>query len=285
MIKILITGASGFIGSNLCQYLNEKKIDVVKVNRENGFDLSKRGWTNGIKEEGVDIIVHLAQSNNHRDFEKQAEDIFDINVSATQEILEWSRLNGVKRFIYTSSFNVYEINSMSREESSKVKPESFYGLTKLISEQLVGHYSSFFETIILRLNTVYGPNQAKALIPQMIQKLNNNETIYLAKGEGVILSPIYVDDVSKIFLKLIKSNKNFGNEIINIAGEEIVSLEKIVKILSKYLNLNPNIEKTNNELKCFISDSTKLNTFLNNQFPFKTIEMGLKEVCNTHQSI
>jgi len=279
-MKILITGASGFVGSNLCQYINDKGIDLVKVNRENGFDLSKRGWTNGIKERNIDTIIHLAQSNNHRDFEHKSEEIFDTNVSATQELLEWSRVNGVKRFIYTSSFNVYENNCKPRREDSNLNSESFYGLTKLISEQLVSHYSSFFETLILRLNTVYGPKQSKALVPQIIQRLINDETIYLAKGEGVILSPIYVEDLSKIFLKLIESRERFDNEIINISGEETVSLKNIVKMLSQNLKLFPKIEQTDNELKYFISNSTKLNFFLNSSFSFTSIENGLKKVCN-----
>ena len=74
-MKTLITGASGFVGSNLCEYFNEKGINLIKVNRENGFDLSQRGWTNGIKDKNIDTIIHLAQSNNHRDFENKSEDI------------------------------------------------------------------------------------------------------------------------------------------------------------------------------------------------------------------
>lgn len=282
MMKILITGASGFVGSNLCQYFNEKGVDLIKINRKNGFDLSKRGWTNGIKTKNIDTIIHMAQSNNHRDFEHKSKEIFDTNVSATQELLEWSRLNGVKRFIYTSSFNVYENKNKPRKEDSNLNTESFYGLTKLISEQLVSHYSIFFETVILRLNTVYGPKQSKALIPQMIQRLNNNEIIYLAKGEGVILSPIYVMDLSKIFLKLIQSKKKFDNEIINVAGNEVVSLEKIVKVLSDNLILKPKIKQTDNEIKYFISDSTKLRGFLNSSFSFTSIEKGLREVCDAY---
>lgn len=280
MMKILISGASGFVGSSLCQNLNDKGVSFEKVNRENGFDLSKRGWTEGIKTKNIDTIIHLAQSSNHRDFENKSEEIFDTNVSATQELLEWSRVNGVKRFIYTSSFNVYENDSEPRREDSKLNSESFYGLTKIISEQLVSHYSSFFETLILRLNTVYGPKQSKALVPQIIQRLINDETIYLAKGEGVVLSPIYVEDLSEIFLKLIESRERFNNEIINISGEETVSLKNIVKILSKNLRLIPKIEKTDNELKYFISNSNKLKRFLNSSFSFTSIENGLKKVCN-----
>ena len=77
----------------------------------------------------------------------------------------------------------------------------------------------------------------------------------LAKGEGVILSPIYIEDLSKIFLKIIESKKRFDNEIINVSSQEIVSLEKIIKILSENLKINPKIEQTDNELKYFISNS------------------------------
>lgn len=279
-MNILVTGASGFIGSNLCSHLDTKKVDLVKINRENDFDLSKRGWTKKIKTKNIHTIIHLAQSNNHRDFENKSQEIFDLNVTATQELLEWSKINGVKRFIYTSSFNVYENNSDPRREDSNLKSDSFYGLTKIMSEQLISHYSSFFQTLILRLNTVYGPKQSEALIPQIINRLKKNETIYLAKGEGIFISPIYVEDLSKIFLKLIESKETFENEIINISGEEIVSLKNIVKMLCKNLCLIPKIEETQNELKYFISNSNKLKIFLNSSFSFTTFENGLKKVCN-----
>ena len=87
-MKILITGASGFVGSNFCQYINDKGIDLIKVNRENGFDLSKRGWTHGIKTENIDTIIHMAQSSNHRDFEHKSEEIFDIDGDSGEESSE-----------------------------------------------------------------------------------------------------------------------------------------------------------------------------------------------------
>lgn len=282
-MKILITGATGFIGTHLCQYFKEKGIEVFELNREKGFDISKSGWTKNIKIKNIHTVVHLAQSNNYRDFENKSEEIFQTNVSATKELLEWSKINNVKRFVYTSSFNVYENNSNPRREDSKLGAESFYGLTKSISEQLVSYYSRFFETVILRLNTVFGGKQTNALIPQMVEKIINNEIIYLAKGDGLILSPIYVNDLSRIFLKLIESKEKFDNEIINVGGEETVSLAEIVKILSNNLNVNPKTQKTDSELKFFISDSTKLRDFLNNQFLFTPIEIALKEVCNTNQ--
>ena len=76
--------------------------------------------------------------------------MFGVNLSSTF-LLEWARNNGVSKFIFTSTANVYDQNDEKLLENSKTLPNSFYGASKLASEQLISQYSNYFSIEILRL--------------------------------------------------------------------------------------------------------------------------------------
>ena len=89
---VLLTGTSGYIGSNLRQYMfTQNYEDLVFVDRCNGFDLSMPGWSNQLPEKNVDVVIHLAQSRRYREFPDGAEDMFQVNVASAFELLEWAR--------------------------------------------------------------------------------------------------------------------------------------------------------------------------------------------------
>ena len=68
-MKILITGSTGFIGTNLVSFLkNNNSIEILEASRENGFDLSHDGWTKNLPKNEIDIVIHLAQSSLYRNF-------------------------------------------------------------------------------------------------------------------------------------------------------------------------------------------------------------------------
>ena len=105
MKNILITGSSGYIGKLLIKNLLSKsnKIKIYALVRENVInnldnviyikcDLSNISFSK-ILPLNIDVVIHLAQSNNYRLFPEKADDIFNINISSTQKLLEWSRKN------------------------------------------------------------------------------------------------------------------------------------------------------------------------------------------------
>lgn len=280
-MKVLITGSSGFIGKNFVDYIKGQELNIVEVNRERGFDLSKRGWTKKILEVDVDIVIHLAQSNNFREPETYADEIFSTNVSATQEILEWSLKNKVKRFIYTSTFNVYdEFDNTIKSENSFLQPNTYYALTKYLSESIIKHYSEKLETIILRLNTVYGREQKKSLIPNITNRILEGQEVYLAKGEGLILAPLYINDLCKILYQFLNSRIIFNNSVFNVSSNKNVSLLEIVNHLGIILDNTPQVKRTNDQIKNYSSNPSKLLEFLGEDFEFTNIKSGLKMSCS-----
>ena len=280
-MKILITGSSGYIGSGLSQFLKQMGVDLVTINREKGIDMSRIGWVKKLKVKNIHTIIHLAQSRNYWDFENKSQEIFAVNVSATNEILNWAKKNKVKRFFFASTFNVYDCyqNGVLNEKSA-INPISFYGISKSLSEKLVSHYSTFFETIIFRFNTVYGLGQKNNLFPNMIKKLIDKEKFFYAKNIGLLLSPIYLDDLTYIIYKFIICNERFQNEIFNISSDEIISLKEIVNKISQHFNINQNYTITDENVMNFSSDPSKLLNFIDDDFSFVSINEGIKKICD-----
>ena len=277
-MKVLITGSSGFIGKSFVDYIKVHQFTIVEINRERGFDLSLQGWTKKINEVDVDVVIHLAQSNNFREVETYANEIFSTNVSATQEILEWSVQNNVKRFIYTSTFNIYdELDNSLKSENSFLKPNTYYALTKYLSESLIVHYSEKLETITLRLNTVYGLGQKKSLIPNIIHRISKGQEVYLAKGKGLILAPLYIGDLCKILHQFLNSKTIFRNSVFNVSSNENVSLLEIINHVSVILNRAPQVKFTDDPIINYSSNPSKLLEFLGEDFKFTSIKCGLKK--------
>ena len=183
-MKILITGATGFIGSCLSKALVDRhKVfalsrSIETESTENGLeavnaDLSHSGFAKKLPPD-VDSVIHLAQSEKYRDFPDGVADMCQVNINATLELLEWARRTGVKHFVFASSANVYEETTSTLSEGSKALPNSFYGASKLSAEHLALQYKEFFQVDILRFFTVYGPFQTGMLIPNIIDRSFND---------------------------------------------------------------------------------------------------------------
>lgn len=243
-MKILITGASGFIGSNLVSSLHSNN-DLYSVLRsctdQNGpaeiiiSDLSRPKFTEHFPSD-VECVIHLAQSRRYRDFPSGARDMLALNVNSIIEILDWCVRTNVKQLIFASSANVYEQADYLLTEDSKLSPSSYYGETKLAAENLIKYYADYLKIHILRLFTVYGPGQTDMLIPNIISKIKSSQSIDLAEGVGVSFTPIFVDDVCSIIKSCMIEERLSNLEIINLCGVEVVDLNTLTTNLEEMLS-------------------------------------------------
>jgi UDP-glucose 4-epimerase len=267
-LKILITGASGFIGSSLVRSLTEEHTVYAVVRKKKKFvgnpqvnfievDLSRKDFVEELPS-GINTVLHLAQSSRYRDFPDGVEDMIAVNISSTGLLLDWARRSGVKHFVFSSTANVYAQTGEKFTEQSKTAPNSFYGASKLAAEQLVVQYAQYFSIDILRLFTVYGPGQKGMLIPQIIQKIRSGEEIYLASKVGIYLTPIYIDDLVNIISHLMKTDDDLKLRIMNVCGNEKVSLGQIVRNIEKILNVSTPIRVTNDIPMNFIGSNELL---------------------------
>ena len=283
--KILVTGSSGYITSNLIKKINSNSGDIVVglTRRPTGYrhinyieiisNLSNDNFIKDLKsQKKINIVLHFVQSSKYRDFPNEAEDIFNVNINSTLKLLEWSRKEKIDQFIFASTGNVYGQKKSFLNEDSKCSPDSFYGASKLISELLINQYSSFFKTTILRIFGVYGPNQKKMLVHSMTNKIKNGDVIKLNKGIGLIFTPIFIDDCLEM-IRLVLERKKSG--IYNICGNDEVKLIDMIKIISFNINKDYKIE-VNEEREQYFCGS---NNLFYKKFGYKpkiSIKKGIK---------
>jgi UDP-glucose 4-epimerase len=295
-MKILITGINGFIGRHLGRCLASKH-DVFGVTRlahpqELSFatkvklisaDLSDPGFVDQLPSD-IDCVIHLAQSQQYRNFPEGAEDMRRINIDATCHLLDWARKTAVKQFIFSSTANVYGKSTAQLTESDATIPESFYGATKLAAEHLVRQYKDFYQVDILRLFTVYGPGQKGMLIPNIADRIEQGLPVTLAQGVGLYLTPIYVVDVVSVIEKLIEKSEKNSCRLFNVCGDEVIDLSAIVKILEEVIGVKahtqfmesiaPNFTGTNEQLKCFIENTAFTDIATGLAISFKNLSMN-----------
>jgi UDP-glucose 4-epimerase len=175
-MKVVITGANGFIGRALARRLVARNVEVVGVVRQPQETTSPRFVTGGITKPGpwqeafagAQCVFHLAgKAHALAEVSQDESEYFRVNTEATKYVLEAAKLHGVPRFVLFSS-----TKAMSREddhwdrgraplaawdESSSVAPDTPYGRSKLLAEQLVLSGGYVREPVVLRPSMVYGP--------------------------------------------------------------------------------------------------------------------------------
>ncbi len=266
----LVTGGTGFIGSNIVKMLikNKQKVKVFDNNSrgqleklklfKNKFDFIKGDIRNKnqVKKafKNVDVVIHLAYVNGTKYFYKHPVKILDIAVNGILNVFQSCIKNKVKEIYLASSSEVYQTPlKIPTDEREMLKipdiynPRYSYGGGKILTELMGIHYGKKFfkKLIIFRPHNVYGPNMGNEhVVPEFInrfKKLKGN--IFKIQGSGKeIRSFIYIDDFIDAFELLLKKGKHL--QIYNIGTSEKLTITNLVKILSKLLKKNITIKKT-----------------------------------------
>lgn len=246
MRRLLVFGASGYVGSKLINANTNAEVELIPVVRSSTgrsdevvFDLS----TSSPEElpSNVDGVIYLAQSSQYRNFPEGSADMLNVNGLAVNTLLEWCRKNNIGRFIFASTANVYETVDRPIDNSVAVNPGSYYGFSKSVGERACEFYRDFIDITILRFFTIYGPDQKGMLVPNIIDSVKSSREITLNKGIGLYLSPIYIDNVLQVLHGLIQSSKSL--EVINVCGPEVISLKKIVEHVESGTGVIANIKE------------------------------------------
>jgi len=252
-MKILLTGISGHLGTNLTRFLLDKGFIVYGLTRAKAQILTqgviyiyvdlKENWSYRALPTDIDIIIHLAQSENYRNFPDSAMDIYGVNIQSTAKLLDFGAKVGIKKFIYASSGGVYGNRQTAFSEKISIKSTNqlgYYLGSKTCGEILVQSYNSVFTTIIVRPFFIYGSNQKRnMLIPRLFDLVNKKQPIQLNGENGIRINPIHVQDAALALLSTIELD---SNSIFNLAGPEVLSIRKICEEMAKYLEVQPIFE-------------------------------------------
>jgi nucleoside-diphosphate-sugar epimerase len=243
-VRILVTGATGFIGRFLAQRLAGPH-DVLAVVRDPArvparvtpvvVDLAGPASAERFPRL-LDAIVHLAQSAGHRNFPAAAGDLFAVNVAATARLLELGRASGVQHFVLASTGTVQEaLRPLVAIDAGAVVP-SFFAATKLAAETLTSAYADLFRTCILRLYFPYGPGQIGRLIPNLVERVRGGTPVELAGGCGMAMTPTYVGDIVDVFATALEDG---WTGRLDVAAPETTTLLAVAEEIGRQLRVAP----------------------------------------------
>ncbi|MDQ3919115.1 MAG: NAD(P)-dependent oxidoreductase [Acidobacteriota bacterium] len=286
-MRILITGATGFIGGHLIRRLGgEHEVFALAKRPPTGRAAGRAVWIEQNLNDpldysrlpaAVDTVVHLAQSEFYKEFPGRAGDIFGVNVRGTFNLLEYARGVGARQFVFTSTGGVYGASYEKFVETDPVIPINFYLSSKYIAELLVGNYQQFFDTIVFRVFFAYGAGQKNAmLIPRLIRSVLSDTPITLQGSEGIHINPIHVSDAVAAIGRALELE---GSHLINLAGPQVLSLREIGNVIGGRLGRAPRFTASDEpEPYHLVGDITKLKELLGG--PLVEFSDGVAEVCS-----
>ena len=284
MKKILITGATGFIGTNLIPQLikNHKIVGISKnkIKSSKNFISSSIDITNKnlkIKNKFTDII-HMAAHSDITYCNLNPTKCYELNVKSTQKMLEVARKKD-SNFIFLSSWHAYG-NPIKQPivEDSLCNPSTHYASSKRMSEILCETYAKTYglDIQVARLFSVYGPKSPKSsLIFNIIDQIINNSKIILGNTYPK-RDFIFISDVIMGLIKILNSKKK-GFQVYNLGSGKSMSVENVVKncltISNKKLKIISSKEKRReNEIMNIQANISKMKK----EFNWKT-EISLKK--------
>jgi len=269
--KVLVTGAAGFIGSNLVERLLSMSYEVVgldnfddfyapAIKRSNVRALIKKGGFQIIEgdirdtsllsrlfsENRIDVVIHLAARAGVRTSLSQPLLYQDVNVGGTVNLLETSRAHNVEQFLFASSSSVYGSNGKAPfEETQQINPISPYAASKAAAEQFCSTYSRLYHmpVVALRLFTVYGPRQRPEMaIHKFVDMVNHDQEVILF-GDGISKRDYTnVDDiVAGFMLALAHPEKDFS--VFNLGRGNAVDLRYLLSLIEEALGKKARVRR------------------------------------------
>lgn len=311
-MKILVTGAAGFIGSHLCEYLADQNHEVIGLDGFTNYYSRKFKDLNAaaIKRKGVsvhefdlteeffksnlpidfDYIFHLAAQpglSNRVSVEEYAKN----NLRATINLIDYAEQNKkLKCFVNVSTSSVYGREATSPETFAP-EPASYYGVTKLAAEQLVlsQYRQGLLKSCSLRLYSVYGPRERpEKLYTRLIDSILNDKEFPLYQGsENHSRSFTYVADAVKGLASVIQNTEACLGEIINIGSDIAVKTGEGIKIIEELMGkkakfkIQPALQGDQSQTKAIIDKARKL---LNYQ-PSTQLREGLQKQIDWYKQL
>ncbi len=252
-MKLLITGASGFIGSRLvstgCTMLGAENVITFSskhsesclsiVYRDSDLNVSPADYSSLA---AVEVLIHLGAFTPKDRLQANAIEECNSNIRFTERLLALPFEN-LKKIIYISTLDVYEPAELTTEATPTV-PVSLYGWSKLYCERMTTVFAAKHGLAcqILRIGHVYGPGEEKyaKFLPRAINKILAGEPVELWGDGSEVRTLIYIDDVVTAILQAVNLRKDVGP--INVVGGVAVSiralLDQIIAVSGKSVEIS-----------------------------------------------
>jgi nucleoside-diphosphate-sugar epimerase len=288
--KVIVTGASGFIGLNLVRVLSGLGAEITVIDRMQPaerlpnvqFEWADLRHLDKIYE--ADYLIHLAAITNAGFAEKYPLDTFEVNVLGTVNLLNHVKIN--KRVLFPSTALVYKASSTPISEEAETDLSSVYALSKNVGEQVVKFHCQRMGVphTIVRFFNIFGPGQMPMyIVPQVLSQIRENHRIEIRNG-SVMRDLLFVEDCIDAVLKL-SVTKTAENSEFNIGSGHIVSILDVAKAAVEASGLD-DIEITDLEEyiefspTAIMADIDKVQSTID-WYPKTNLRQGLKRMWNS----
>ena len=258
--RVLVTGAGGFIGHHLTNYLVQhgyfvrgvdlKTPEYAPTRADEFWLLDLRRWENTLRAtEGIDEVYNLAANMGGIGFiESHKAEIMRDSALINLHMLEAARVHGARRFLFSSSACVYpgylqrspEVTPLKEDDTYPADPEDGYGWEKLFIERQCRHYHEDFglETRIVRFHNIYGElgtydggrEKSPAAICRKVALAEDGGTIVVWGDGQQTRSYCHVDDCVEGIYRLMRSSHP---DPINLGQDRMVTINQLVDIVAK----------------------------------------------------
>jgi nucleoside-diphosphate-sugar epimerase len=282
-MRILVTGASGFVGRVLVPRLVARGDEVFALGRA---ALNKEGVTDlwgdfqfGLVPNlpgGIDAVIHLAQSRAYRSFPTDVPAMFRINVAGTQMMLDAAARSGVSRFCLVSSGSVYDPFDGALTEAAPVAPRAYLGASKFAAEVLARPFGALFPVATLRLFVPYGPGQTERLVPDLVRRVCRGIPVCLPElGEGMRFSPTHVEDACAVIEAAVDEG---WSDVVNVAAPNDITVMEAAATIARILGRPLAIERKAIAAPAVVPDLARL-SLRYDLSRFRSFADGVKTLC------
>ena len=267
---ILVTGAAGFIGSRVCQFLLRDGHRVIGMdNLNDAYDTRLKTWRleqlqpqpgftfllqditdmDGMERSlsGTEIaaVINLAARAGVRASLDNPWLFVDTNLTGTLNLLELCHRQGIKKFILASTSSIYgkDAPQPTPEDADSSHPLQPYAASKKAAEAMAHayHYLYGIDVSVVRYFTVYGPaGRPDMVMFRFCQWIAEGRTVHLNGDGSQSRGFTYVDDIAR---GTIQALKPLGYEIINLGGHEVMSINDMIAALESMLGQNAHVER------------------------------------------
>ncbi len=305
--KILLTGATGFIGSHLLETLLDGRYNLVVLKKKNSsmwrverlkprikfYNVDESDLESAFESNNIDCIIHLATF--YKKFHENEDDVREMiesNILFPSTLLELATKFDVKYFINTGTFFEYKLGDEKKvTENSPLEPYNLYAATKVSFENILKYYSQnhSIKGITLKLFAPYGERDNEKLVVYLVKGLLDGTKIELTRGEQR-WNFTYVTDIVSAYLKALDYIQNMESdyETFNIGSGEVHSIKELVGVLEKISEQSLSVDwgakpYPTNEIMFVNCDNSKAEKLL--KWKSQTsLEEGLKNVYSYYQN-
>lgn len=275
--RVLVTGSSGFVGKHLVDRLQEDRFKVIPFSQTEGQDVTSMGDFSNLPP--VDVVFHLAAIASVPLSWEKPQQVLDVNLGGTANVLEYARKVG-SRVIYANSYPYGIPQYLPTDEDHPTSAANPYGISKLAAEDLCRVYADRYQLVVtsLRFFNIYGPGQSeKMIISQMIRELKRDGKITILDGTPKRDFVFIADAVDAYIKAMEKQTSRFS--IYNIGSGISISIREVAEMLIRIAKIDgaeiiDKREKRPNDIPETLADISKASRELDWQ-PTVSLKEGL----------